>query len=199
MVGATEGPWLVRRRLEEGQTDSRHKQRLQGAPLLEGKKEKHLMGHSSHHNLGAGARVVVAMIGLALVVSACGTSSAATQKKVFVFGTQVDAGGGGCDATQIFQIAITLNCPSAVEEGLVRFNYKKNSVDPALATSWQENVAGATDTITFNLRQGVKFTDGTPFNAAAVLFNFRRVFDKTFAENAKGKFPYTNYVPFKSI
>ena len=157
------------------------------------------MGHSPDRNIRSGARVVVLLTTLALVVSACGTTSAASQKRTFIFGTQVDAAGGGCDSTQIFQIAITLNCPSAVEEGLVRFNYQKNSVDPALATTWQENIQGATDTITFNLRQGVKFTDGTPFNADAVVFNFRRVFDKTFPANALGKFPYTNYVPFKSV
>jgi peptide/nickel transport system substrate-binding protein len=137
---------------------------------------------------------------LAVVLGACGTSSAPTSaKKVFVFGTQVDAAGGGCDATQIFQIAITLNCPSAVEEGLVRFNYKKNSVDPDLATSWTENIQGTNDTITFNLRQGVKFTDGTPFNADAVVFNFKRVYDSSFPANAQGKFPYGNYIPYQSI
>ncbi len=110
------------------------------------------MSHLRDRNLGAGARVLVVLAAVALVASACGTSTSSTPKKTFVFGTQVDASGGGCDATQIFQIAITLNCPSAVEEGLVRFNDKKNAVDPALATSWQENIQGTTNTITFNLR-----------------------------------------------
>jgi peptide/nickel transport system substrate-binding protein len=157
------------------------------------------MSQLRNRNFGAGARVLVLLSAVALVASACGTSTSSATKKTFVFGTQVDAGGGGCDATQIFQIAITLNCPSAVEEGLVRFNYQKNAVDPALATSWKENIQGSTDTITFNLRQGVKFTDGTPFNADAVVFNLRRVFDKNFAANALGKFPYTNYVPYQSV
>ena len=98
------------------------------------------MSHLRDRKLGAGARFAVLLTVVALVAGACGTSTSSAAKKVFVFGTQVDAGGGGCDATQIFQIAITLNCPSAVEEGLVRFNYQKNAVDPALATSWSENV-----------------------------------------------------------
>jgi ABC-type transport system substrate-binding protein len=41
---------------------------------------------------------------------------------------------------------------------------------PALATSW--DVAADGKTITFKLRRGVKFHDGTPFNAQAVKFNF---------------------------
>ena len=36
----------------------------------------------------------------------------------------------------------------------MRFNYQKNSVDPALATSWRENVQGTTDNIS---RSGLLF------------------------------------------
>lgn len=43
---------------------------------------------------------------------------------------------------------------------------------PDLATSWSAN-ADATEW-TFNLRRGVTFTDGTPFDAAAAVFNFER-------------------------
>ena len=41
-----------------------------------------------------------------------------------------------------------------------------------LATGYQFTNGGKT--IVINLRQGVKFSDGTPFNAAAVLFNWNR-------------------------
>jgi peptide/nickel transport system substrate-binding protein len=42
-----------------------------------------------------------------------------------------------------------------------------------LATSWEESADGLT--YTFKLRQGVKFHDGTPFDAKAVKFSFDRI------------------------
>jgi peptide/nickel transport system substrate-binding protein len=49
---------------------------------------------------------------------------------------------------------------------------------PALATSWK----GSEDrlTWTFQLRRGVKFHDGTDFNADAVIFNFERIWNHSF-------------------
>ena len=49
---------------------------------------------------------------------------------------------------------------------------------PKLATGWEISPDGKT--YTFKLRQGVKFHDGTPFNADAVVFNFRRMIDPDF-------------------
>jgi peptide/nickel transport system substrate-binding protein len=48
------------------------------------------------------------------------------------------------------------------------------AVRPALAESWKQE--SPTSWI-FRLRKGVKFHDGTPFNAAAVKFNFERLLD----------------------
>jgi peptide/nickel transport system substrate-binding protein len=44
---------------------------------------------------------------------------------------------------------------------------------PWLATSWTENSSATS--YTFTLRKGVTFTDGTPFNAAAVKYTFDRI------------------------
>jgi peptide/nickel transport system substrate-binding protein len=44
---------------------------------------------------------------------------------------------------------------------------------PDLATSWKISDGGKV--YTFQLRKGVTFTDGTPFNAAAAAFNFERI------------------------
>ena len=43
---------------------------------------------------------------------------------------------------------------------------------PALATSWESS--NSSQTWTFHLRQGVKFHDGTPFNATAVKYSIER-------------------------
>jgi peptide/nickel transport system substrate-binding protein len=57
-------------------------------------------------------------------------------------------------------------------EGLVRNKPGTFIIEPALATSWKPSKNGLA--WTFTLRQGVKFTDGTPFNSAAVCANFTR-------------------------
>jgi peptide/nickel transport system substrate-binding protein len=44
---------------------------------------------------------------------------------------------------------------------------------PALATAWEANADGTV--WTFRLRAGVRFQDGTPFNAAAVKYNIERI------------------------
>jgi peptide/nickel transport system substrate-binding protein len=52
------------------------------------------------------------------------------------------------------------------------------TIVPMLATSWTIGRDGKT--VTFKLRQGVKFHDGTPFNAEAVKYNFERMVDPKF-------------------
>jgi peptide/nickel transport system substrate-binding protein len=49
---------------------------------------------------------------------------------------------------------------------------KDNAIKPWLAASWTVSPDGKV--YTFRLRPGVKFQDGTPFDAAAVMFNFDR-------------------------
>jgi len=55
---------------------------------------------------------------------------------------------------------------------LVRVD-EKNTVQPDLATTWTTSADGKQ--VTFTLRSGVKFQDGTPFNAAAVVTNIQRI------------------------
>jgi len=60
---------------------------------------------------------------------------------------------------------------------------------PDLATNWKPSNGGKT--WTFSLRRGVKFHDGTPFNAQAVCFNFNRWFNFTGAlQNASASYYY---------
>jgi peptide/nickel transport system substrate-binding protein len=55
---------------------------------------------------------------------------------------------------------------------LVRFKPDSAEIEPGLATSW--SVSGDGRVWTFNLRTGVRFHDGTPFDADAVVFSFDR-------------------------
>jgi len=56
-------------------------------------------------------------------------------------------------------------------------SYKPGTADlaPALAEKWTLSADGKS--VTFDLKKSVKFHDGTPFNAAAVCFNFDRWFN----------------------
>jgi peptide/nickel transport system substrate-binding protein len=65
-------------------------------------------------------------------------------------------------------------------EGLVTLKPGGTEVVPGLAKSWKADAAGTA--WTFNLQEGVKFHDGTDFNAEAVCFNFDRWY------NFKGPF-----------
>ncbi len=58
-----------------------------------------------------------------------------------------------------------------VYEKLVTLEADGVTVVPQLAESWEESA----DAITFHLREGVTFTDGTPFDADAVVANIERV------------------------
>jgi peptide/nickel transport system substrate-binding protein len=62
-------------------------------------------------------------------------------------------------------------------EGLVDLKPGSTKIQPKLATSWSVNKSGKA--WTFLLRHGVKFTDGTPFNAKAVCANFNRWYNFT--------------------
>ena len=63
-----------------------------------------------------------------------------------------------------------------VMERLVGFEYPEcTEIEGRLATSWTTSSDGKI--YTFELRQGVKFHDGTPFNASAVKFSLERSFE----------------------
>jgi peptide/nickel transport system substrate-binding protein len=59
-----------------------------------------------------------------------------------------------------------------IYEGLVRYKGATTEVIPALAEKWEVSKDGTV--WTFTLRKGVKFHDGNPFDAAAVVWNFDR-------------------------
>ena len=58
---------------------------------------------------------------------------------------------------------------------------KDLKLEPSLATEWAQT---APDVWRFKLRQGVKFSDGTPFNADDVIFSYQRIKQPTSALNS---------------
>lgn len=65
----------------------------------------------------------------------------------------------------------TIPCDN-IFDPLVQLQLGKTGIAPALAKSWDISKDGLV--YTFHLRTAVKFHDGTPFNAKAVLFSFNR-------------------------
>ena len=75
---------------------------------------------------------------------------------------------------------------------LVRYRSGTLEVEPGLAESWTISDDGKV--YTFSLRQGIKFHDGSPFNADTVKFNFDRMLvnDHPYAET--GPFPLSFFL-----
>ncbi|WP_181702088.1 ABC transporter substrate-binding protein [Chthonobacter albigriseus] len=71
-----------------------------------------------------------------------------------------------------------------VAEDLLVADVPAPPIVPALAESW--TISEDKLTYTFKLRQGVKFHDGTDFNAAAVDFNMKRMLDPSFQFHQPG-------------
>ena len=58
---------------------------------------------------------------------------------------------------------------------LVHVNRVTDTLEPWLAESWSQSADGRTYTI--KLRQGLTFSDGSPFSSADVVFSFRALYD----------------------
>lgn len=74
-----------------------------------------------------------------------------------------------------------------IYEGLVKYGDDNTNIEPCLAESWEINDAGTE--YTFKLRQGVKFHDGTDFNADAVVKSVER----QLPPNATSDMPYASF------
>ncbi len=141
------------------------------------------------------------LFALALVLSACSSQAPATATTAPVSSTAVPAGGGGAASPAATPAvakqrggrlvvaldqtpptldphgspsAVTFEMTSSVFETLLYLD-KDRKLQPYLAESYEASSDGKT--YTFKLRKDVKFTDGTPFNAESVKYNFDRIVD----------------------
>jgi peptide/nickel transport system substrate-binding protein len=78
-----------------------------------------------------------------------------------------------------------------IVETLVTFPEESTQVVPGLAESW--TVARDGLTYTFKLKKGIKFHDGTAFDAEAVKFSIERQFNPDHPFNKLGKYPFAGY------
>ena len=106
--------------------------------------------------------VMGAVSGLVLA----GFGGAKAQEFRFAYSSDVSSLDPQSNAVQF-----TLGLLSNVYEGLVRYD-KNLKIEPALATSWSPN-SDAT-VWRFNLRKGVKFSNGDDFTADDAIFSYQR-------------------------
>lgn len=104
--------------------------------------------------------------------------------------------GRGADSVGLDPIQQTdgesLKVTKQILDTLVDYKDDSTEVVSGLAEKWESSPDGLT--WTFKLKQGVKFHDGTPFNAEAVVFNFERWMDKSNPYHKGGEFPYYGYM-----
>lgn len=124
----------------------------------------------------------VAALTLAATLASCAQSQRET-------GSSTDAGSGGGDfvfAASSDPVMLdpamasdgeTFRVSRQIFEGLVSTKPGTTELEPLLATNWEGSSDGKT--YTFTLREGVKFSDGTDFNAEAVCANFDRWYNWT--------------------
>jgi len=135
---------------------------------------------------------VLAALVMALV--ACsgsgGGNGSGDQSATLVFGRNKDA--VRLDPAVVTD-GMSLNVARVTMDGLTRYRLGSFEIEPGLATSWKTSRKGAV--WTFKLRRNVTFQDGTPFDAAAVKFNFDRwrLRDNFYHKSLQGNSEYSYY------
>src|SRR6478672_2394013 len=114
------------------------------------------------------------LLAAALAVGALAQTATAAHHEAAATGTMIYAGAS--DPTYLDPALVSdgesFRITKQIFEGLVDLKPGTTQVVPKLATKW--SVDKSRLKWTFNLRPKVKFHDGTPFNAAAVCYNFDR-------------------------
>ena len=135
---------------------------------------------------------ILALILTTLVVTTfiagCGgaknSSAGAAAGKTFIFAQSSDPLGLDPAFVEDSQSAKVM---SNIYEGLVKYAEKSTEIEPCLAESWDISQDGTE--YTFHLKTGVKFHDGTEFNADAVVKSVSR----QLSGNATADMPYATF------
>lgn len=134
--------------------------------------------------------VLLCVIGLLLLsLTGLGFSQEAKPGGTLVFGSAGDA--ARLDPANITD-GISITRTDAMFEGLLRYKEGSTEIEPCLAESWEVSEDGLT--FTFHLRKGVKFHDGTDFNADAVVYSYKRQFDPNHPFYQYGEWAYWKWM-----
>lgn len=105
-----------------------------------------------------------------------GSNEGETDKKEQATGQTELIYGRGADTTSLDPSVVTdgesLKVTDNIYDTLLNYAEGSTEVEPALATEW--TISDDSLTYTFTLQEGVKFHDGTDFDAEAVVQNFER-------------------------
>ena len=148
--------------------------------------------------MGKGLKVLAAVAVLALtataVTLAATSRSGATSSDTLVFGTAAEP--TSLDGAVVSD-GESLRVIDQITEGLVGLRDGTTQIVPKLARSWRASNGGRV--WRFNLRSGVRFHDGTPFNARSVCANFDRWYNFTgaFASDSTSYYYYTVFSGYK--
>ena len=133
-------------------------------------------------------RRMVAMMAAVLALASASGHDAAAAGKTLVVGLVAEP--TSMDPGQLTDIN-SMRVLSSVYDTLVRFKEGSFTQEPGLATAWKMSPDGLT--YTFTLRKGVKFHDGTPFDAEAVKFTYDRLLDPKHPFAETGPFPFASF------
>ena len=121
------------------------------------------------------AITLTGVLALSTALTGCGGSSTSSSKtttekpKTLVYSQGADPRGldpAYVDDGESAKVIVN------VYEGLLKYKEGSTDIQASLATDWKVSDDGKE--YTFNLRKNVKFQDGTPFNADAVVFSVER-------------------------
>lgn len=141
----------------------------------------------SHRRRPAATVLAVALCS-SLLLSGCSAGHTATSPSDVSPADTITVGATTAPASLDFTTTSGAAIPQAlmgnVYEGLVRID-QNGEVAPLLATSWDTSEDGRV--YTFHLRQGVRFSNGDPFNADAAKFSIDRVLSDAWTNGLKAQ------------
>jgi peptide/nickel transport system substrate-binding protein len=147
---------------------------------------KQILGYAPRGGyLMRGLRIIAILCAFA-VLAGCSGQGAGTSSRsdTFIYAQGADPRGLDPAFVDDGESAMVM---ANVYEGLTKYNDKTTAIEPSLATSWDVSADGLT--YVFQLRQGVKFHDGSPFNAEAA----KASIDRQLPPNDTSNMPYAEF------